>query len=77
MYALFEQEKKENINNINTTITKSNKLKICCITWNMHGLNPTPNEIKSLLDPHKNFDIYAIGSEECLRSIFKKFILFR
>ena len=71
MYALFEEEKNENINNINTTITKSNKLKICCITWNMHGLNPTPNEIKSLLDPHKNFDIYAIGSEECLRSIFK------
>lgn len=28
-------------------------------------------EIESLLDPHQKFDIYAIGSEECLRSIFK------
>ena len=37
----------------------------------MHGLLPTQDQIKSLLDPHKNFDLYAIGSEECLRSIFK------
>ena len=53
------------------THAKSNKLKVCCITWNMHGLNPNQNEINSLLGPHKDFDIYAIGSEECLRSIFK------
>ena len=64
-------EEEENISKINTVITKSNKLKLCCITWNMHGLNPNQNEIQSLLDPHKNCDIYAIGSEECLRSIFK------
>ena len=64
-------EEEENISKINTEITKSNKLKLCCITWNMHGLNPNQNEIQSLLDPHKNCDIYAIGSEECLRSIFK------
>ena len=63
------EEEKNNINN--TIITKSNKLKICCITWNMHGLLPTHHQIKLLLDPHKNYDIYAIGSEECLRSIFK------
>jgi hypothetical protein len=37
----------------------------------MHGLVPNEEQIKNLLDPHKNFDIYAIGSEECLRSIFK------
>ena len=37
----------------------------------MHGLNPNQSEIQSLLEPHKNYDIYAIGTEECLRSIFK------
>ena len=64
-------EEEEINSNINTIVTKYNKLKLCCITWNMHGLNPSPREIKSLLEPHKNCDIYAIGSEECLRSIFK------
>ena len=65
----FEEEEKNS--NINQKYFKSNKLKICCVTWNMHGLNPTQKEIESLLDPHQKFDIYAIGSEECLRSIFK------
>ena len=37
----------------------------------MHGLVPNEEQIQKLLDPHKNCDIYAIGSEECLRSIFK------
>ena len=46
-------------------------LKICCLTWNMHGLEPTNSQISELLDPHKGCDIYALGSEECLRSIFK------
>ena len=65
----FEEEEKNS--NINQNNFKSKKLKICCVTWNMHGLNPTQKEIESLLDPHQKFDIYAIGSEECLRSIFK------
>ena len=65
----FEEEEKNS--NINQNYFKSKKLKICCVTWNMHGLNPTQKEIESLLDPHQKFDIYAIGSEECLRSIFK------
>ncbi len=68
MNIIKEEEKNDGFD---TIITKSNKLKICCITWNMHGLNPNQNEINSLLGPHKDFDIYAIGSEECLRSIFK------
>lgn len=49
------------------------KIKICCLTWNMHGLEPTDEQVQELLDPHKGFDIYCIGSEECLRSIFKSF----
>ena len=68
---IIEEEDKNS--SINEKITKSNKLKLCCITWNMHGLNPSQNEINALLDPHKkkDYDIFAIGSEECLRSIFK------
>ena len=69
MNIINEEEEKNS--NINSIVTKYNKLKLCCITWNMHGLNPSPEEIKSLLEPHKNFDIYAIGSEESCRSIFK------
>ena len=68
---IIEEEDKNS--SINEKITKSNKLKLCCITWNMHGLNPSQNEINALLNPHKkkDYDIFAIGSEECLRSIFK------
>ena len=64
-------------NNINNSISSpynfkiKSKLKICCLTWNMHGLLPSLEQVQELLNPHKNFDIYAIGSEECLRSIFK------
>ena len=54
-------EVEENNNCINTIIMKSNKLRICCITWNMHGLLPTDNQIRLLLDPHKNYDIYNIS----------------
>ena len=70
MNIIINEEEEKN-SNINIISTKSNKLKLCCITWNMHGLNPSQSEIQSLLEPHKNCDIYAIGSEECLRSIFK------
>ena len=64
------EDKKEN-NNAEEIENKPNKLKVCCLTWNMHGLMPTQELITALLGPHKHFDIYAIGSEECLRSIFK------
>ena len=82
----MEMEEKKDIieNNININITndifssssnlKTNrKLKLCCLTWNMHGLIPNDEQVQNLLNPHKNYDIYAIGSEECLRSIFKSF----
>ena len=76
-------EKEEDKNKIDNTlfsssypyIKKDRKLKICCITWNMHGLLPNQEQVNQLLDPHKNFDIYAIGSEECLRSIFKSLFI--
>jgi endonuclease/exonuclease/phosphatase family metal-dependent hydrolase len=72
-----EKEEENNINNINPpSYMKNHKLKICCLTWNMHGLLPSQEQLKQLLDPHKNkkFDIYALGSEECQRSILKSLI---
>ena len=41
----------------------------------MHGLMPNQEQVNQLLTPHKNFDIYALGSEECLRSIFKSLFI--
>jgi len=61
-------DKNEDFSN-ETRIEK--KIKICCLTWNMHGLVPTDEQVQKLLNSHLNYDIYAIGSEECLRSIFK------
>ena len=52
---------------------KTLSYSICCLTYNMHGLAPSLEQINQLLGIHKekNFDIYVIGSQECLRSIFK------
>ena len=80
----MEMEEKKDIikNDINITngifssssnLKTNRKLKLCCLTWNMHGLIPNDEQVQNLLNPHKNYDIYAIGSEECLRSIFKSF----
>ena len=57
----------------NIKMSQIQKFKICCLTYNMHGQCPTNEELNQLLNIHKekNFDIYAIGSQECLRSIFK------
>jgi len=73
----MEEEKNSNLYNFSdiSLISQSRKLKICCLTWNMHGLLPTDDQVQQLLNPHKNYDIYAIGSEECLRSIFKSLFL--
>ncbi len=64
-----------NLNKINLNINNSNlkSLTICSITWNMHGECPSNSIIFDLLSPHlkERYDIYCIGSEECLRSIFK------
>ena len=63
----MEKRKEEKIKT--KIITKN----ICCLTWNMHGQTPSNEDINKLLKNHKekNYDIYVIGSQECLRSIFK------
>ena len=57
----------ENINN-----KQPHELKICSITWNLHGESPDEYTISLLLNNYKleNYDIFVIGTEECLRSIF-------
>jgi hypothetical protein len=47
-------------------------LSIYAVTWNLYGKSATPNDIKALL-PEQKYDMYVIGSEECMRSIFKSF----
>ena len=46
-------------------------LKICCITYNLHGINLNTNQINEILTIHKNnsCDIYAIATQENQRSI--------
>ena len=73
----MKEEEKDNDKDKDKTEVFPNKIKmkrrikICCLTWNMHGLVPTEEQVQKLLNRHSNCDIYAIGSEECLRSIFK------
>ena len=58
------EDEKENVDPLETC-----KLRILAITWNMNAKKP-PSDLSSLLRPDIKHDIYAIGSEECLKSIF-------
>ena len=46
-------------------------LKICCISYNLHGIALDSNQINEVLIKHKNnnCDIYAIATQESQRSI--------
>ena len=62
---------------ISLTLEQQN-LKIYSVTWNMGGKEPTKNDISDLftLDERldKNpaeYDLYVIGTQECLTSIMK------
>jgi hypothetical protein len=48
-------------------------ISIFSVTWNLYGKSATPCDIQLLLPKDKKYHIYAIGSEECMRSIFKSF----
>ena len=53
------------------SINESHSLKICCITYNLHGIGLDTNQINEILTIHKNnsCDIYAIATQESQRSI--------
>jgi hypothetical protein len=52
--------------------TVISSLSIYTVTWNLYGKSATDEDIQALL-PEKKYDMYVIGSEECMRSILKSF----
>lgn len=54
---------------------KNQTLKIFCVTYNLHGLSPTEKEVSDLFDNYKNYDLYVIGTQECLRPIFQSLFI--
>lgn len=50
-------------------------LSIYTVTWNMGGKSATKNEMELLLPKDKFYHMYAIGSEESMRSILKSFFI--
>ena len=51
-------------------VPNGEKISIYSVTWNMGGKTPNPQDLKLLLPQTKKYDMYIIGTEECLRSIF-------
>jgi phosphatidylinositol-bisphosphatase len=49
---------------------QTGRLRVCCVTWNMHGKEPPPT-LPELLQhrPAVQYDLFAIGSQEAERSI--------
>eukprot|EP00936_MAST-01D_sp_MAST-1D-sp1_P002038 g2038.t1 len=48
-------------------VRKTGRVRVLAVTWNLHG-QPPPEDLTTLL-PRGKFHIYAIGTEECERSI--------
>lgn len=49
---------------------ETSNLRILSITWNMNAKKP-PKDLFQLLRPDIKHDIISVGTEECLKSIFK------
>jgi hypothetical protein len=54
---------------------ETSKLRILAVTWNMMGLKPTELDYITLLNPAgAHHDIYAIGSQESVETIFNSML---
>lgn len=49
------------------SVRKTGRVRVLALTWNLHA-QPPPEDLSTLL-PRRKFHIYAIGTEECERSI--------
>ena len=53
---------------------ESSSISVCSLTWNLHGETPEPSTVNLILNQDvKKFDMYVVGTEECLSSILKSF----
>lgn len=51
---------------------ESRTLRVLAVTWNMHAKSP-PGDLRALLQPGE-FDVVAVGTEECMQSIKRSFV---
>jgi hypothetical protein len=68
----FSTEIKIN-NSQNSFSSPPQNLLIYTVTWNMYGISASKKEISKLLPKDNFYHIYAIGTEECMRSILFSF----
>jgi len=52
----------------------NNSLLTYVLTWNLHGKLPDESELGIILPKDKQYDIYIINTQECLRSISASFL---
>eukprot|EP00463_Aulacantha_scolymantha_P004484 TRINITY_DN5602_c0_g1_i1.p1 TRINITY_DN5602_c0_g1~~TRINITY_DN5602_c0_g1_i1.p1 ORF type:complete len:111 (+),score=4.81 TRINITY_DN5602_c0_g1_i1:129-461(+) len=60
----FVGHRKMLLNRLNTSTGSTRNIKIFCGTWNL-GNSPPPRLLKSWIPPNE-YDIYAIGVQECI-----------
>lgn len=58
-------DKNETLSNIHMKET----LSVYTVTWNLYGKKGTEKELINLIPKNRFYHIYAIGTEECMRSI--------
>ena len=68
----YQEQKEKKSNNSNQNFMNIN---IYTVTWNQNDKIATREEIAKIVPNNVKYHIYAIGSEECMRSIFKSFFI--
>ena len=54
---------------------ESSSISVCSLTWNLHGETPEPSTVNLILNQDvQKFDMYVVGTQECLSSILKFFL---
>lgn len=61
------------ISDIIKTKSETNNLHIYTVTWNIKGNLPSEEDVEMLLPKDKHYDMYIIGTQECMRSILSSF----
>lgn len=55
-------------------VNTENRIRVLALTWNMFG-KPCPDDISNLIPEDVKHHVYAIGTQECLRSIATSLIV--
>ncbi len=68
------ENEKENEQILENENNENNDLKIYVLTWNIHGRTPKKEHLKIILPKDKNYNMFIINTQECMKTIGASFV---